>query len=130
MVFSFGNEREHLSLAGNLGFPVRDAPLQAVERLSDGQGPSVAVGPKSDLYKAGNDCDARKLDFRRTEIPSEGCADAMSADSSLSLTSALIRFKAMGSGGVRRHPKRLATTGGFGWRFVSAPRSTTACSPI
>lgn len=26
MVFSFTDEREHPSLAGNLGFPVRDAP--------------------------------------------------------------------------------------------------------
>ena len=77
-----------------------------MERLGDGQGPSVAVGPKSDLYKAGNDCDASKLDFRRTEIPSEGCADAMSADSSLSLTSALMRFKAMRGSGIRCHPKR------------------------
>jgi len=33
MVFSFGNEREHLSLAGNLGFPVRDAPPGLAERL-------------------------------------------------------------------------------------------------
>ena len=34
MVFSFRNEREHPSLAGNLGFPVRDAPPKAAERLS------------------------------------------------------------------------------------------------
>ena len=35
MVFSFGNEREHRSLAGNLGFPVRDAPPWTAERLGD-----------------------------------------------------------------------------------------------
>ena len=35
MVFSFRNEREHPSLAGNLGFPVRDAPPWTAERLGD-----------------------------------------------------------------------------------------------
>ena len=38
MVFSFGNDREHLSLAGNSGFPVRDALPQAAERLGDAPG--------------------------------------------------------------------------------------------
>jgi hypothetical protein len=35
MVFSFRNEREHPSLARNLGFPVRDAPPWTAERLGD-----------------------------------------------------------------------------------------------
>jgi len=43
------------------------------------------TGSESGIYKAGNDCDASKLDFRRTEILGEGCADAMSADSSCSV---------------------------------------------
>ena len=33
MVFSFSNEREHPSPAGNLGFPVRDALPGRAERL-------------------------------------------------------------------------------------------------
>lgn len=59
---------------GTVGFPVRDAPAEdgeAAQRqhravcrqhmaLTSGR-----TGPKSGLYKAGNDCDASKLDFRR-----------------------------------------------------------------
>lgn len=35
MVFSFGNEREHPSLAGNSEFPVRNARPWTAERLGD-----------------------------------------------------------------------------------------------
>lgn len=75
------------------------------------------TGWESGIYKAGNDCDASKLDFRKTEVPGEGCADAMSANSSLSLAATSMWFKAAGSGGIRCHPKRPVMTRGFGWRF-------------
>lgn len=71
------------------------------------------AGSESGVYKAGNDCDASKLDFRRTEILGEGCADAMSTDSSLSLSATSMQFKAAGSGGTRCHPKRPVMTRGF-----------------
>lgn len=72
------SEREHPSPAGNLGFPVRDAPasdggaalwheatvfsaeLNAIHSHRGG-----CTGTWSGLYKAGNDCDASELDFRR-----------------------------------------------------------------
>jgi len=46
MVFSFGNEREHRSLVGNLGFPVRDAPLKgrAAQHLPAGKYRMKAYG--------------------------------------------------------------------------------------
>ena len=43
MVFSFRNEREHPSLAGNLGFPVRDAPPWTAERLGDVPGGTCSM---------------------------------------------------------------------------------------
>jgi hypothetical protein len=86
------------------------------------------TGSDSGIYKAGNDCDASKLDFRRTEILGEGCADAMSANSSLSLAATSMRFKAAGSFGVRCHPKRPPMPRGFGWRLGWAtPPSTAFC---
>jgi hypothetical protein len=86
------------------------------------------TGSDSGIYKAGNDCDASKLDFRRTEILGEGCADAMSANSSLSLAATSMRFKAAGSFGVRCHPKRPVMSRGFGWRLGWAtPPSTAFC---
>lgn len=59
---------------GTVGFPVRDAPAEdgeAAQRqhravCQQHKAPtSGRAGPKSGLYKAGNDCDASKLDFRR-----------------------------------------------------------------
>ena len=86
------------------------------------------TGSESGIYKAGNDCDASKLDFRKTEVPGEGCADAMSANSSLSLAATSMRFKAAGSGGIRCHPKRPVMSRGFGWRLGWAtPPSTAFC---
>ena len=116
MVFSFAKKGNTHPWRGTWGSPFGMLRPKTAERLGDGQGPSVAVEPKFNLYKAGNDCDASKLDFRRTDIPSEGCADAMSADSSLSLTAALMRFKAMDSGDILLqdmtaiHPDETAVT--------------------
>jgi hypothetical protein len=65
MVFSFAKKGNTQPWRGTWGSPFGMLRWLAAERLGDGQWPSVAVGPKSDLYKAGNDCDASKLDFRR-----------------------------------------------------------------